>query len=223
MSLVMPTLRAVVRDELAGVRPVSLATVTAIDTNADDSGKRNVEVNAQLHGSDVELQRVPVASGRLGLSAAPRIGDTVVVAFVDGDLNGPVIIGSLYDDQQHPPKAAPDEVVYQVPDDAAGVRRVEIITASGNTVTVHDDDIKIAMGDTTMEVTADGAVKIVCATDFVVEAQGEVKITAGKNVTLEASSDAIVKASASATFQGNSTTLKGATTSVVGQTSFSMG
>ena len=223
MSLVMPTLRAVVRDELAGVRPICLAAVTAVDTNADDSGKRNVEVNAQLHGSDVELQRVPVAGGRLGLSAAPRIGDTVVVAFVDGDLNGPVIIGALYDDQQHPPKAAPDEIVYQVPDDAAGVRRVEIITASGNTVTVHDDDISIIMGGTTMEVTADGAVKIICATDFVVEAQGDVKITAGKDVAVEASANATVKASASATFQGSSATLKGATTSVVGQTSFSMG
>ena len=49
------------------------------------------------------------------------------------------------------------------------------------------------------------------------------KITAGKDVAVEAAADATVKASASATFQGNSATLKGATTSVVGQTSFSMG
>jgi phage baseplate assembly protein gpV len=223
MTLVMPTLRAVVRDELAGVRPIALAAVTAVDTNADGSGARNVEVNAQLHGSDLELQRVPVATGRIGLSAAPRVGDTVVVAFVSGDLNGPVVIGSLYDDQRHPPEAAPDEVVYQVPDDASGVRRVEIVTASGHTVTVADADLKVTMGDTTLEIAADGAVTITCATDFVLDAQGDVTIKAGKNFAVQAQANAEVKASAKATYEGTSTTLKGATTSVVGQTSFSMG
>ena len=59
MSLVVPTLRAVVRDELLGVQQLALASVTAADTNADGSGARNVEVNAKLHGSDLELQRVP--------------------------------------------------------------------------------------------------------------------------------------------------------------------
>jgi phage gp45-like len=223
MTLVMPTLRALVRDELAAVRPIALAAVTAVDTNADGSGKRNVEVNAQLHGSDLELQRVPVATGRVGLSAAPRVGDTVVVAFVSGDLNGPVVIGSLHDDQRHPPKAAADEVVYQVPDDGSGVRRCEIVTASGHTVTIADDDVTITMGDTTLQIAADGAVTISCATDFVIDAQGDVTIKAGKSFLVQAQSDAAVKAAGSATYEGTSTTLKGATTSVVGQISFAMG
>lgn len=223
MTLVMPTLRAVVRDELAGVRPVALAAVTAVDTNADGSGARNVEVNAQLHGSDLELQRVPVATGRVGLSAAPRVGDTVVVAFVGGDLNGPVVIGSLYDDQRHPPQADPDEVVYAVPDDASGVRRVEIVTAGGHTVTIADDDVTITMGDTSLEIAADGAVTVKTATDFVLEAQGDVTIKAGKSFVVEADRNVALKASSSATVEGNSATLKGATTTVAGQISFSAG
>lgn len=223
MSLLLPTLRAVARDELAAVRPISLASVTSVDTNADGSGKRNVEVNAQLHGSDLELQRVPVATGRVGLSAAPRVGDTVVVAFVGGDLNGPVVIGSLYDDQRHPPKAGPDEIVYQVPDDAAGARRIEIITAGGHTVTVTDDDVKIVMGGTTLEVAADGAVTIAAATDISLQAQGDVTITAGKNLTLEASANLGMKAGAQGTFEAQATTVKGSTTTIAGMTSFSAG
>ena len=42
---------------------------------------------------------------------------SAIVAFVGGDLNGPVVLGFLYDDQRHPPKADADEVVYEVPDD----------------------------------------------------------------------------------------------------------
>jgi len=224
MSVVIPALRAVVRDEVAAVRPVALASVTAVDTNADGSGKRNVEVNAQLHGSDLELQRVPVATGRIGLTAAPRVGDTVVVAFVGGDLNGPVVIGSLYDDQQHPPKADPDEVVYEVPDDGSSARRIEIRTAGGHTVTVTDDAVTIVMGDTKLEVAADGAVTATCATDFVVDAQGDVSIKAGKNVVIEAQTNATLKASVKATVEASGgATLKGATTTIAGTTSFSMG
>lgn len=223
MSLVMPTLRSVVRDEVAALRPIALAAVTAVDTNADGSGKRNLEVNAQLHGSDLELQRVPVAGSRIGLSAAPRVGDTVVVAFVGGDLNGPVVIGSLYDDQQHPPKAAPDEVVYEVPDDASGSRRIEVKTASGHTLTVTDDAVKIVMGGTTLEVAADGAVTVKCATDFVVDAAGDVTIKAGKNVAIEASANATLKAAAKGTLEAAAATLKGSTTTIAGTTSFSMG
>src|SRR4051794_28057181 len=152
MSVLLPTLRAVARDELAAVRPISLASVTTVASNADGSGKHNVEVNAQLHGSDVELQRVPVTTSRIGTSVAPRVGDTVVVAFVGGDLNGPIVIGSLYDDQQHPPKAAPDEVVYEVPDDGSSSRRIEVRTANGHTVTVTDDAVTIVMGDTKLEI-----------------------------------------------------------------------
>jgi phage baseplate assembly protein gpV len=224
MSRVVPMLRAVVRDELAAVQPLALAAVTAVDTNGDGSGKRNIEVNAQLHGSDLELQRVPVVTGRVGISMPPRVGDTVVVAFLHGDLNGPVVLGSLYDDQRHPPKAAADELVYEVPDDAASVRRIEIKTASGHTVTIHDDDVKVVMGGTTLEIAADGAVNVACATDFVIDAKGDVTIKAGKNVSVKAGINADIEASANATVKaGAQATLKGSITSIAGQTSFSMG
>lgn len=220
----MPMLRAVVRDELLDVQPLALAEVTGTDTNADGSGVRNIEVNCKLHGSALELQRVPVATGRIGLSTAPRVGDTVVVAFIGADLNGPVVIGSLYDDQRHPPKAGPDEIVYQVPDDAAGVRRVEVITATGNTVTIEDDTLKVVMGATTMEVAANGAVTIECATDLVIDAKGDVSIKAGGNLAMEAAVNATMTGRAKATVEAaGQATLKGAMTSIAGQTSFSMG
>lgn len=219
----MPVLRAVVRDELAGRQPLALAAVTAVETNADGQGAHNVEVNAQLHGSDLELQRVPVACGRVGLAAAPRVGDTVVIAFVGGDLNGAVAIASLHDDQRHPPKGEPGEIVYEVADDAADVRRVEVITASGNTVTIKDDSVKIVMGATTVDVVADGAVTIEADTDITLKAGGDVKIEAGGNLDLKAAKNATVKGDVNATLEASSAaTLKGSTTSVKGQTSFGM-
>jgi len=221
--MVMPVLRAVVRDELGGVRSLALASVTDVVTNGDGSGARNVEVNARLHGSELELQRVPVMCGRIGMSVAPRVGDTVVVAFIAGDVNGAVVLGSLYDDQQHPPKCNPDDVVYEVPDDDSSAKRIEIRFASGNTLTVQDDAVSMTLGGTSVKVESDGAVTITAAKDLELTAQGDVSITAqgdlklkGTNVTMQADAKATVQAGASAT-------LKGATTTIAGQTSFSMG
>jgi phage baseplate assembly protein gpV len=222
VSAVVPVLRAVVRDELADVQPLALGAVTSVVSNGDGSGAHNVEVNVRLHGSALELQRVPVLTSRVGLSAAPRVGDTAVVAFVGGDLNGPVVLGSLYDDQQHPPKAEVDEIVYEVPDDASSKRRVEIVLANGNTVSLLDDNVTITMGGTKVDVAADGAVTVEAATDLVLKAGGDVKIEAGGNVEVDASANATLKAGANATVEGSAAAkLKGATTTIAGTTSFS--
>jgi uncharacterized protein involved in type VI secretion and phage assembly len=222
VSLVVPVLRAVVRDELADVQPLVLGAVTSVATNADGSGAHNVEANVQLHGSALELQRVPVAAGRIGLSAPPRVGDTAVVAFVGGDLDGPIVLGFLHDDQRHPPKGAGDEVVYEVPDDGSGARRVEVVTASGHTITVKDDQVTITMGGSRIDVKADGDVTVQAAGDLVLKAAGAVNITAGGDVSVDAQRNATVKGAVNATVQATAAaTLKGATTSIAGVTSFS--
>jgi uncharacterized protein involved in type VI secretion and phage assembly len=222
MSLVMPVLRAVVRDELAEVQPLALGSVTSVVSNGDGSGAHNVELNVRLHGSALELQRVPVMAGRIGLSAAPRQGDTAVVAFVGGDVNGPVVLGFLYDDQRHPPKADVDEVVYEVPDDGSSQRRVEVVMTNGNKVSLLDDNVTVTMGGTKIDVASDGAITIKAAGDLVLEADGDVSIKAGKNLDMNAQVNATLKASANASVEGSAgATLKGATTTIAGTTSFS--
>jgi phage gp45-like len=223
MSLVMPVLRAVVRDELAELRPIALAVVTAVATNDDGSGAHNVEISARLHGSDLELQRVPVAAGRIGLSAAPRQDDTAVVAFVGGELAGAVAIGFLHDDRRHPPKANPDDVVYEVPEEESEAKRLELALAGGNLVTVQDKKLAIVMGGTTVTVEADGAVTIEAAKDLTLKAGGKVTIEATKDLELKGA-NVTMKADTNATVEGGSAAkVKGSTTTIAGTTSFSMG
>jgi uncharacterized protein involved in type VI secretion and phage assembly len=194
----------------------------SVTSNSDGSGAHNVEINVRLHGSALELQRVPVVAGRIGLSVVPRVGDTAVVAFVGGDLNGPVVLGFLHDDQRHPPKAEVDEIVYEVPDDGSSSRRLEIALANGNTVSILDANVTVKMGDTKLDLASDGAVTIEAATVIVLKAGGDVKIEAGKNLDLKASINATVKGEANATLEGSAAAkVKGATVSVAGVTSFS--
>jgi uncharacterized protein involved in type VI secretion and phage assembly len=215
MSALMPVLRALVRAELAAQRACELGIVTQVFTNAGGSGDNNLELNVRLRGSAVELQRVPWAVGRLGLSAVPRVSDLVVIVFVGGDLNAPVAIGCLNDEQTRPPDAKADEIVYRVPEDEkAGVRRLAILLPNGNKLVLEDKKLSIALGSTQITVEADGAITL--------EAGGDVSLKASGDLKLEATGAASLKG-ASVTVEGQSSAkLKGATTTIAGTTDFSV-
>ena len=212
MTGLIPLMTEVARRELAAHRGVALGVVDAARTNDGGSGEHHLECDVRLHGSGLVLQDVPVAVARVGLSAVPRHGDLVVLGFVDGDVNGAVVLGTLHAAGTPPPDATPEEVVYEVPD-SGGTRRLELRLPNGSTLTVTDDSLEIAMGSTKVTVETDGGVTL--------DAAGDVSIKANGSLTLEASSSATLKGS-SVTVEGSSSaTLKGGTTTIAGTTSFS--
>jgi phage baseplate assembly protein gpV len=224
MTSVVPVLQAIVRHEMTAARGLAIGSVTTATTNEGGAGDHNLEVNVRLHGSDLELQRVPVTVGRLGMSAAPRVGDLALIGFVEGDINGGVVMGFLYDHQNHPPDAKVDDVVYQVPDDASGALRCQMRLPNGNTVTVVDDKVTVKMGATSLIVESDGNITLDAAGDVVLSAGGNISIKAGKDVDIEAGTNLTAKASASASLEsGAAAKVKGATTTIAGVTSFSAG
>lgn len=222
MSSLIGTLRAIVRDELARLRQTELGVVTQVHAKDSDDSKNNHQVNLKLRSSGLELERVPVAVGRLGLSALPNEGDLMVVAFVNGDLNAPVALGCLYDHEHHPPQAALHEVVYQPPDDAeSGVRRLHVELQSGSSVTLDDDKLEIAMGETTVVIAQDGDVTIQVKGNVQVKTDGNMEFEAGGDIKLTASGNLLLKG-ASAALEGQSETkVKGPQLTIAGNTNFS--
>lgn len=214
MTAIVPAIRAIIREELAARRLIELGVITQVFTNDGGSGENSLEVNVRLRGSAVELQKVPLAVGRLGLSLAPRVGNLVVLGFVGGDLNAPVVLGALYDEQLLPPDAAAEETVYKILDDAAdGKRRFELQLPNDRKVTVEDAKLVITMGSTTVTVEADGAITLEAGGDINLKAQGAVSIEAGGAATIKG---------ASVTVEGQGEAkLKGATTTIAGTTNFS--
>jgi phage baseplate assembly protein gpV len=223
LSELVPALQALVRDELGSVRTVELGIVTQTYTNEGGSGDNNIAISARVRGSALELQHVPVAVGRLGLSVAPRVGDLVVLAFVGGDVNGAVALGFLYDEQTRAPDASATEIVYVVPDDQADAdRRFELQLPNSNTLTVKDGSVEIVMGQTTVKVENDGAITLDAKGDVTITSQGSLSLTAQQDVKIEASSSASLKGTSGVTVESSaSATLKGSTTTIAGTTSFS--
>lgn len=223
MSALVPALQALVRDELGAVRSIELGIVTQTFTNKGGTGDSNIAIAARVRGSALELQHIPVAVGRLGLSVSPRVGDLVVLAFVGGDVNSAVAIGFLYDEQTLAPDASPTELVYVVPDDENDDdRRLEIQLPNGNKLTVKDGRIDIAMGQTTIAVESDGAITLDAAGDVKLHAQGALSLAADKDISIEAQGAATLKGATGATVSSDAQAqLKGSQTTISGITSFS--
>ncbi len=80
-----------------------------IDIYADEFGRVKVKFHWDLEESADERNscwvRVvqPWAGGGFGAQFTPRVGHEVVVAFIDGDLDRPLITGSVYNGTNEPP------------------------------------------------------------------------------------------------------------------------
>ena len=222
MSDLIKILRAVIRDEMERRRAPELGIVTEVLARESESSDNNHQVKVRLRDSGVELQWVPVAVGRLGLSLLPQVGDLVLVVFVGGDLNSPVVVGSLYDAQVQPPVAKPAEVVYQ-PTDAqdASLRRFHLELANGSTLTIDEDKLTVALGGTEVVINRDGDVAIKSAAKLSIQTQGDMSLEASGNLDLKAQGNVTVSG-VSATVEGQgSAKLKAPAVSLAGNTQFS--
>jgi phage baseplate assembly protein gpV len=217
------TLRAIVRDELARRRSSELGVVTALHPRDSDGSDANHQVNVRLVATGVELQYVPVVVGRLGLAALPQPGDTVLVVFVLGDLNAPVVIGSVYDAAVQPPVAKAGELVY-APSDAGGdasLRRLHVALGEDVTLTLDDENLTVKLGGTELTVAKDGDVTISSAAKLVIKTQGDMSFEASGNLDLKAQGNVTISGMA-ATLEGQgSAKLKAPAVSLAGNTQFS--
>jgi uncharacterized protein involved in type VI secretion and phage assembly len=222
VSDLIHTLRAIIREELARQRLPELAIVTEVQSRDSDDGEGNHQVNARLRSSGLELQRVPVAVGRLGLSSLPCVGDLVMIAFSQGDLQAPVVLGSVYDDSHRPPVGKPAETVYQPPDEGdASIRRLHLELPSGSLLTIDDDNVRIESGGTEVVIARDGDVTIKSAAKVTVESSSDMTLKSGGKLALEATGDVVIKG-ATATVEGQgSAKIKGPSLTLAGNTQFS--
>jgi uncharacterized protein involved in type VI secretion and phage assembly len=206
----LATLRRIVQEELAAVRTAELATVQDIHPHAGDGDKDNYACTVALRDSGIVLKQVPVASARAGFACIPAVGQLVLVQFVGGDVNAPIVTGSLYNDEDRPPVNDDGQVILHLPQgagdsDAVHVaitseseRKVELKIADKLTITLADDDpvvvIDVGGGKAKLQIDSDGAVTVKSQGDLKLEGN-EISVKAQSNLTLEGSGMVKVKGS----------------------------
>ena len=155
-------MKKVAEHEARRISTLELGVVTSVFPHASDSDKDNYQCSVKLKhrkqpdGSDFELRKVPVATSHIGLAHIPNVGDLVVLGFLNGEINAPLVLGRLYNDEDLPPKNDVGQMVLD------GIETVSLTTKKG----------------TKIEIDADGNVIIEAKGDVTVKG-GEVKINDG--------------------------------------------
>src|SRR4051794_36831156 len=185
-------IQRVVRNELARSRSSLLGVITAIFPHEGADDQNNYDASVQLKYEDLELRQVPIAVSHVGLVAPPRVGDLVLVQFIGGDLNQPVITGRFYHTDERPPLHKADEVLFEhrvaddtinqlrfaadgaiyiqrkvsKPEDNSAAEATIAIDPDGNITILSGEKITITLTkDDKIEVTADGLpINIKCDT-----------------------------------------------------------
>ena len=208
--------QAVVRDELAALRVTEIGVVTDVFPHADEADQDNYACSVRLRDTGLELDQVPVATQRIGLSHIPNVDDLVLVSFVGGTLEGAVITGRLYNDVDRPPVASPRECVYESPDDPeSGLRRLSVTLPNSNTLLVDDNKVVLSMGETTITINNGGDVQIDSNAKVVINSTGNTEVTSQGDITLDATGSLSLKAQGDVSIEGMSVAVKAQTTAQV--------
>ncbi len=203
------------------MRTAELAVVQDQHAHTSASDKDNYACTVALRNTGIVLKRVPVAIGRLGTVSVPPVGTLVLVQFIGGDINSPVIVGSLYSDQDRPPVNDDGQAVIHLPlgagdDDAVHVelhsgdsRELSVKLGKGLTLTVKDDDpvieLDVASGKATLKIERDGAITV--------ESNGKLQVSAS-DITLTGQSKVELKAPQVSVQADSQLTLKGGMVSI---------
>jgi len=140
MDSILGIMQKVAAREAEKFHTTELGVVTAIFPHAADSDQDNYAVSVQLKnrpdpgGKSLELRKVPVATQYIGWANIPKVGDLVVVQFVGGDINAPIVTGRLYHDAERPP--AKNDVGKAM---LEGLETITITLKSGTTIAIDAD------------------------------------------------------------------------------------
>ena len=201
-------LRRIVREELKSLSLPTLAIVQDIHPHESGSDTDNYGCTVRLRDTDAVLERVPVMTGRKGAASIPDIGDLVLLQFLNGQANAPVIIGTFYNDEDRPPENAEGEARLRLPFDAGEGDGVDLRVASkdassltlnmGNSLklTLQDDDpvvaIDVGSGSASLTIDSDGTLTLNSQKAIVLDSANEVSLK-GAAVTIESQGELKLK------------------------------
>jgi phage baseplate assembly protein gpV len=204
LSGMVEVIRKIVEAEIRKIHVAELGVVTSIFPHASDSDKDNYECNVKLKNTGLELQKVPVATQHIGLAHIPKVDEMVLVTFLNGDINAPILIGRMYTAEDRPPANDGEEIIYIPPySENADLRRVHMELPSGIILSITDDIVNVEAGKTTLKINRDGNIEVESNDKVSITASGEMTFTADK-ITIESKKDMNIKAGTNATIKGES-------------------
>lgn len=193
--------------------PVMTGIVTDVD-DPDEMGRVTVKfpwLNPDLSSHWARVTGIGAGPDR-GVYWLPEVNDEVLVAFEQGDIGRPVVIGGLWNGQDATPidkatsvangsivqRALVTRVGHKITLAEENAAFVQIETAGGHILVLHDDDGKV-------EITTSGGAVLSLDDNgrkITIKGDGDLEIEGGTNVSIKAGANMEIEASGNLTIKG---------------------
>ena len=197
------SLLGLIRGSAAGKADRGLV-IGVVSDNVDPKNQARVKVKFPwLDDSNASTWArlvTPMAGPSRGIEFIPEVNDEVLVAFEQGDMNRPLVLGALWNGRDAPPQSSSQAV------SGGKVNKRTIRSRAGHEITLDDTNDKgsITIVDATgnnkividsqansLTIQAKGNVTIDADGDLTVGAKGQVSIKGAKGVKVEASAGSV--------------------------------
>ncbi|MEE4959308.1 type VI secretion system tip protein TssI/VgrG [Pseudomonas alliivorans] len=231
------------KPEITGPQTAIIVGPPGEEIYTDEMGRVKVQFHWDRYGQFDDKSSCWVrvaqtgASGGFGSMQIPRVDDEVVVVFLDGNPDRPLVMGSLYNSQNTPPWSLPanktqsgfltrsikgkgSNANFFRFDDKSGAEQVSLHAERNLDTEIEADeshqvggnrDIKVK-GKHSETIKLESSVVVEDGSYFVTVDQGEVKIKAATSITLEVGSSKLVMS------KDGTITISGVTVNVEGTT-----
>jgi uncharacterized protein involved in type VI secretion and phage assembly len=175
-----------------------------VTDNKDPQKQGRVKVRYEWRDKNNESDWIrimtPMAGKSMGVYFLPEVEDEVLVAFQNGDLDAPVILGSLWSKNIPPPdlndNEKNDKRMIQsrsghkiILDDKSGEEKITIVDKSGNNSIVIDSKEKL------ITITSEKDMKILAENGILTINAKEIAVSTSQGTSFESGADFTVKAS----------------------------
>ena len=176
----------VVENEIKKLHFLEIGEVISVSPHSSDSDNDNYECSVRLRDrlnvsgtTQIEFKKVPVATQHIGLSNIVHSGDLVLVSFINGNFNSPVITGRLYNDQDRPPLSKMEEIVYQPPYTVDNkLKRLKIVLPQGIVnITLEDNALNVVVGKSSIHADSKGNILIQSSKSSKAKEGSQIEIT----------------------------------------------
>lgn len=188
--------------------------VESVDIHESDSDGVGYTCSVQLPArGGIKLSKVPIATSFMGMINVPKIGDCVLICYINGDFELPVIIGSLYSKERTPPLYEDGQILWEISksdfSSSPETAKLDIKFVDGNELTINmtDSSLKIDVGGSlkvAIDYKDDKAITLdASGCKLVLEESGNVKLEADGDIDLKASGSINIEASSTMTLKAS--------------------
>jgi hypothetical protein len=206
--------RKIAERETEKLHLMEYGRVEYVDLHESDDDKVGFTCAVQLvtrrtdEGELLKLEKVPIATGFMGMVDVPKIDDLVLISFINGDFELPVVIGRMYSKERPPPLYEDGIHLWEISKDGFGSSveqsKVKIAFTDADQTTLEFDDAQINIvigGDmniklnkdeaiidaagNTITANKDGTLKLDFTGDVEIKSSGNIKLDASANVEIK--------------------------------------